>query len=145
MLSISPLLDYLLVESSQGFLKVNRFGKRVKRHRYFALHINFKPKKGGGIVLAVESMMILTVVFSGINSALLIVLLAIYGKIVFRTKAAHSIGLMLFATLLLAQNLLALYSYVDMSGYFASGVLPYLLGIAALELASLVTIVVVTL
>lgn len=92
-----------------------------------------------------ESMMILTVVLSGINAALLLILLVIYGKIVLRTKAVHSIGLMLFAILLLAQNLLALYSYVDMNGYFASGVLPYLLVIAGLELASLVAIVAVTL
>ncbi len=89
--------------------------------------------------------MILTVVLSGVNSILLILLLAVYGKIVIKTKAVHSIGLMVFALLLLAQNLLAVFSYIDMDLYFGSGVVPYLLGISALELASLVVLVIVTL
>lgn len=92
-----------------------------------------------------ETLMILTVVLSGVNSVLLVVLLAIYGKIVFKTKAVHAIGLMMFALLLLAQNLLAIYAYVDMNMYFGSGALPYLFGISILELGSLIAMVAVTL
>ncbi len=88
--------------------------------------------------------MLLTVIFSGVNSALLILLLALYAKIVFRTKAAHAIGLSLFALLLLGQNLLSLYSYIDMQAFFGPAVVPYLLVIGGLELASLIAIVGVT-
>lgn len=89
--------------------------------------------------------MILTAVLSAVNSALLIFLLALYGKIVLRTRAVHAVGLMLFAVLLLGQNLLSVYAYVDMNMYFGSGVLPFLFVIAVLELASLVAMVGVTL
>jgi len=88
--------------------------------------------------------MLLTVLFSIVNSALLIVLLGLYGKIVFRTRAVHAIGLMVFAVFLLAQNLLSVYSYLDMQAFFQAAVVPYLLAIAGLELASLIAIVGVT-
>ena len=91
-----------------------------------------------------EDMMILTVGLSAVNAVLLVSLLVLYGKIAFKTRAVHAIGLMLFALPLLAQNLLAVYAYWDMNMYFNSGVLPYLLGIAVLELAGLVAMVGVT-
>jgi hypothetical protein len=89
--------------------------------------------------------MIITVTFSSINSILLAVLLFLYGKIVFKTKAVYPIGLFLFALFLLAQNLLAVFSYAGMQDYFAEGVLPYLSGIAGLELVSLAVLLKVTL
>ena len=85
------------------------------------------------------------IAFSAINSVLLIALLFLYGKIVFRTRAVYSAGLFLFAMFLLAQNLLAVFSYADMQAYFGDGVLPYLFGIGALELVSLVILLKVTL
>jgi hypothetical protein len=87
----------------------------------------------------------LVIGFSGINSILLVVLLFVYGKIVFKTKALYSAGLFLFAFFLLAQNLLAVFSYVDMQGFFLPAVLPYLSGIGALELVSLIILLKVTL
>jgi uncharacterized protein involved in response to NO len=89
--------------------------------------------------------MLLTVGLSVVNTALLLVLLAIYGKIVVKTRAAHSLGLVLFATLLLMQNLVSIYAYVTMNPYFESGVLPYLSAIAALELGGLIVLLRVTL
>jgi hypothetical protein len=88
--------------------------------------------------------MLITVAFSGINSVLLITLLFLYGKIVFKTRAIYPVGLFLFALFLLAQNLLAVFSYVAMQNYFGEGVLPYLLGIAGLELVSLAVLLKVT-
>jgi hypothetical protein len=89
--------------------------------------------------------MLLTVGLSVLNSALLLVLLAIYGKIVIKTRASHAIGLVLFAFLLLMQNLLSIFAYITMNPYFESGVLPYLSAIAALELGSLIVLLIVTL
>ncbi len=85
------------------------------------------------------------IVFSSINSILLVVLLFLYGKIVLKTKAVYSAGLFLFALFLLAQNLLAIFSYVDMQDYFGPAVLPYLSGIGGLELVSLIILLRVTL
>jgi hypothetical protein len=87
----------------------------------------------------------ITVAFSCVNSILLLVLLFLYGKIVFKTKAMYPIGLFLFALFLLAQNLLAVFSYADMQAYFGDAVLPFLSGIAALELVSLSVLLKVTL
>jgi hypothetical protein len=86
-----------------------------------------------------------TVILSVINSVLLIVLLALYGKIVFKTRAIYPAGLFVFALFLLGQNLLSVFSYLDMQSYFGEGVLPYLCAIGALELVSLVALLRVTL
>ncbi|MGI0091398.1 MAG: hypothetical protein ACREBS_06785 [Nitrososphaerales archaeon] len=90
-------------------------------------------------------MMLVTVILSGVNSILLLFLLFLYSKIVMKTRAMYASGLMIFALLLLAQNLLAVYSYVAMQPFFGSEALPYLSGIAALELASLIALIRVTL
>jgi hypothetical protein len=87
----------------------------------------------------------ITVAFSIVNSVLLLFLLFLYGKIVLKTKAMYPVGLFLFALFLLAQNILAVFSYADMQYYFGPGVLPYLSGIGALELVSLIALLRVTL
>ena len=92
-----------------------------------------------------EAMMLLTVALSTVNSVLLVLLLVLYGKIVVKTKATHAVGLMLFAVLLLAQNLLSVFAYVSMEPFFSPESLPYLSGIGALELASLLVLVKITL
>ncbi len=89
--------------------------------------------------------MLTTAGLSAVNSVLLAVLLIVYGKIVFKTKAIYPAGLFLFALFLLGQNLLSVYSYVSMQAYFGEGVLPYLFGISALELISLALLLRVTL
>ena len=89
--------------------------------------------------------MLATVSLASINSVLLLVLLFVYGKIVIKSRAAYPIGLMIFATLLLAQNLLSVFAFVTMEPFFASAALPYLSGIAALELAGLVVLLRITL
>jgi hypothetical protein len=92
-----------------------------------------------------DELMLVNVGFSAVNSVLLIVLLSLYAKIVFKTKAIYPAGLFIFALFLLGQNLLAVFSYVDMQGYFGTGVLPYLCGIGALQLVSLIALLRVTL
>lgn len=89
--------------------------------------------------------MILTVLFSAINSVLLVVLMLIYGKIVIKTRASYAIGLMIFAILLLAENLLSVFAYVDMEPFFGAAALPYLLGMSGLELAGIIVLLRVTL
>ena len=64
--------------------------------------------------------MIVTVSLASVNSVLLLALLVLYGRIVIKSKATYAIGLMIFALLLLAQNLLAVFAFVAMEPYFAS-------------------------
>ncbi|MHB8701851.1 MAG: hypothetical protein ACYC7D_12670 [Nitrososphaerales archaeon] len=90
-------------------------------------------------------MMLLTVSLASINSILLLVLLFLYGKIVLKTRASYAVGLMIFAVLLLAHNLLSIFAYVDMEPFFGAAALPYLSGIAALELGGIIMLLKVTL
>ena len=90
-------------------------------------------------------MMLLTVMLACVNSALLLILLSLYGKILVKTRARYALGLLIFALLLLAQNLLSVYAFVTMQPFFGEEALPYLSGIAALELAGLVALLGITL
>ncbi|HZD13519.1 MAG TPA: hypothetical protein VE177_08395 [Candidatus Binatus sp.] len=62
-----------------------------------------------------------------INAVLLFGLTLVYTRIYRDTKAQFSLGLVLFASILLAQNLLAAYSFATMSGFIGDPFLPYLL------------------
>lgn len=90
-------------------------------------------------------MMMLAVGLSSVNSVILLVLLFLYGKIVMRTKAMYAAGLMVFALLLLADNMLTVVSYVAMAPFFGTEALPFLSGIAALELGGLLVLMKITL
>ena len=90
-------------------------------------------------------MMDLAVAFSSFNILILLGLLYVYARIVWRSKAVYPTGLMIFSLLLLLQNALTVYSYLDMTPFFNGGVLPYLLTISVLEFGGLLALVRVTL
>ena len=89
--------------------------------------------------------MILTVSLASINSVLLLILLLLYGRIVIKSRATYAVGLMIFALLLLAQNLLSVFAFIAMEPLFTAGALPFLSGISALELGGLVVLLRITL
>lgn len=66
---------------------------------------------------------------AGISAALLLGLILTYARIYRDTRAEFSLGLMVFAVILFAQNLLAVYSFATMSPFIGPPFLPYLLGI----------------
>lgn len=68
---------------------------------------------------------------------LLLGLIWIYGSSFRKIRAEFTAGLLFFAALFLAQNLMALYSYVTMFMYFASGVGPFVLMITIAQTAGL--------
>ena len=78
-------------------------------------------------------LMEIAVVLAVLNSVVLIFLLGLYGRIARKTRAGYSIGLMVFALFLLAQNLATVLSYVMMSPFFEPQALPYLSSISGLE------------
>jgi len=91
-----------------------------------------------------ETMMEIAVILSVLNSAVLFFLLGLYARMARKTRAGYSIGLMIFALFLLAQNLATVYSYVSMAPFFGSAAMPYLTTISALEFAGLVVLAKIT-
>ena len=86
----------------------------------------------------------IAVVFAVLNSVILLSLIVLYGRIATKTRATYSIGLMIFALFLLAQNLATIYSYVDMAPFFEPQALPYLSSISALEFFGLLVLARIT-
>ena len=75
--------------------------------------------------------------FSLLNVLLLLGLIAIYGNSFRKIRAEFTGGLLFFAALFLVQNLLALYSYVAMFMFYASGVGGLVLAITVAQTAGL--------
>ena len=85
------------------------------------------------------------ILFSGLNAFILVALLYVYARIAVRSRAAHSVGMVFFALLLLANSILTVYSYSAMSPFFGSEALPYLSGISILEFFGLAALLKITL
>lgn len=85
------------------------------------------------------------VIFSALNVILLLGLLYLYAKIALRSRAAHSVGLVFFALLLLANSLLTVYSYAAMAPVFGREALPYLSMTSVLEFVGLAVLLKITL
>jgi hypothetical protein len=78
------------------------------------------------------------------NMAILIALLAVYGRIYVKTRATFTIGLMVFAAMLMLHNGLAVYAYFAMAPLYSDQLLPYFAGIHIAELAGLIALLKVT-
>lgn len=78
------------------------------------------------------------------NMAILIVLLAVYGRIYSKTGATFTIGLMIFAGMLMFHNVIAIYAYFAMAPLYSDDLLPYFVGIHTAELAALIALLKVT-
>jgi hypothetical protein len=75
--------------------------------------------------------------FSFVNVLLLIGLIVVYWNSFKKIRAEFTAGLLFFAGFFLIQNLLALYSYVAMFMYYASGVSGLVLAITVAQTAGL--------
>jgi uncharacterized membrane-anchored protein len=75
--------------------------------------------------------------FSLVNVLLLLGLLVVYGSSYKKVRAEFTAGLIFFASLFLAQNLIALYSYITMFMYFAADVHGLVLAITVAQTAGL--------
>ena len=64
---------------------------------------------------------------AAISAAFLLVLVAVYVRVYRDTHAQFSLGLAIFATILFAQNVLAVYSFATMASYILDPFLPWLL------------------
>lgn len=66
---------------------------------------------------------------AAISAALLLVLVAVYLRVYRDTHAQFTLGLTIFASILCAQNILAIYSLATMAPFILDPFLPYLLAI----------------
>ena len=87
----------------------------------------------------------MAVFFSFLNAALLLGLLYVYVRILLRTHARYTFGLIIFAGLLLTQNLVTLASYLFMIQFYSSQLYPVIDMITMFEFGALVALFKVTL
>lgn len=64
----------------------------------------------------------LTTLLAGVNAVLLLSILYVYVRNLFRSRTVFTIGLSLFAGLFLLQNLVSLYFFLTMTPYFVDAV-----------------------
>lgn len=83
-------------------------------------------------------------IVSTANIAILITLLAVYANIYRKIAATFTIGLMVFASMLMLHNVIAIYGYFAMAPLYTDDLLPYFLGIHIAELGGLVALLKVT-
>ena len=68
-----------------------------------------------------------------------------YIKIYLKTRAAFTIGLIFFASMLVVQNLIVVYAYFAMAPLYADALLPYFLLIHIAELTGVASLLKITL
>ena len=75
--------------------------------------------------------------FSLVNILLLLGLVIVYGNTLRKIRAQFTVGLLFFAGLFIVQNLIALYSFLAMFMYYATGVGWFVLAYTAAQTAGL--------
>lgn len=78
------------------------------------------------------------------NVAILVALLSVYARIYSKTGATFTVGLMVFAGMLMLHNVIAVYAYFAMAPLYSDELLPYFVGIHIAELAGLIALLKVT-
>jgi hypothetical protein len=78
------------------------------------------------------------------NMAILVALLGVYARIYIKTRAAFTIGLAVFASMLMLHNGIAIYGYFAMAPLYSNELLLYFAGIHIAELVGLIALLKVT-
>jgi len=78
------------------------------------------------------------------NMAILVSLLAVYTNIYSKTRATFTVGLMIFAGMLMLHNGIAVYGYFALKNLYSEDLLPYFVGIHIAELLGLIALLKVT-
>jgi hypothetical protein len=76
--------------------------------------------------------------------AILVALLGVYARIYIKTRAAFTIGLAVFASMLMLHNGIAVYGYFAMAPLYSDELLLYFAGIHIAELVGLLALLKVT-
>ena len=86
----------------------------------------------------------LSSIVSMVNMAILVILLVVYANIYRKTGATFTVGLMIFAGMLMLHNMIAVYGYFAMAPLYSDELLPYFIAIHIAELAGLIALLKVT-
>ena len=86
----------------------------------------------------------LSSIVSMLNMAILVVLLTVYANIYRKTGATFTVGLIVFASMLMLHNVISVYGYSAMAPLYSEDLLPYFVGIHIAELAGLIALLKVT-
>jgi hypothetical protein len=78
------------------------------------------------------------------NMTILVVLLVVYSRIFIKTRATFTVGLAVFAGMLMLHNGIAVYGYFAMAPLYSRELLPYFVGIHFAELIGLIALLKVT-
>jgi hypothetical protein len=78
------------------------------------------------------------------NMGILVALLTVYANIYSKTRATFTVGLMVFAGMLMLHNMIAVYGYFAMAPLYSNELLPYFVIIHFAELAGLIALLKVT-
>lgn len=97
------------------------------------------------LLLALEPLISANAIVALANIAVLIALLVVYVRIYKTSKAIFTVGLILFASLLMLHNIIAVYGYFMMEPLYAEALVPYFLVIHIAELAGLSILLRITL
>jgi hypothetical protein len=87
----------------------------------------------------------MAVFFSFLNAVILLGLLYVYTRILLKTHASYTFGLIIFAGLLLIQNLVTLSSYLFMTEFYSWQLYPVIDVVSVFEFAALLALLKVTL
>ena len=91
-----------------------------------------------------ELLILLATLFASFNIILLVALIYLYSRIVMKTRANYTIGLLIFAVMLLFHNLATLYGYAFLGGFYSEQLYPSLVAITVCEFGGLVALLKVT-
>src|SRR5437879_11984756 len=90
------------------------------------------------------SLMDLSMYTATISTILLFGLILVYARIYRETRAQFSLGLLVFALILFAQNLLAAYCFLTMSPFIGEPFLPYLLAVNTTQVLQILVLLLTT-
>ncbi len=87
-------------------------------------------------------LMDLSMITAAISAVLFLVLVAVYLRVYRDTRAQFSLGLSIFASILLVQNILAVYSFVIMAPFILElePFLPFLLAINIVQVLGVIVL-----
>ncbi len=92
-----------------------------------------------------DALIIANAIVASANIAVLIALFVLYAKVYKSSKANFTIGLILFASLLMLHNIIAVYGYFMMEPLYAPALVPYFLAIHVAEFGGLLVLFRITL
>ncbi len=79
------------------------------------------------------------------NMGILVILIAIFGKMYGKTRAQLPLGMIVVTVMLFLHNVIGALAYFSMEMIFSNEIFPYMLGVGIAELAGLIIFLKITL